>query len=80
MRVNAGQQFVIGGYTVGGRTFDSLVFGIYSGPRLLYVARTRNGFTPPLRESLMRRFRGWRQMLVLSPIGRRREAAVGAKA
>jgi ATP-dependent DNA ligase len=58
MRVNQGQEFVIGGYTSGGRTFDALVFGYYDGPRLLYAARTRNGFTPPLRESLMRRFRG----------------------
>jgi len=27
MRINLGQEFVIGGYTVGGRTFDALVFG-----------------------------------------------------
>jgi hypothetical protein len=43
MRVNGRQEFVIGGYTVGGRTFDALVFGYYEGPRLMYVARTRNG-------------------------------------
>ena len=61
MRVNDGQEFVIGGYTVGGRTFDGLVFGYYDGPRLLYAARTRNGFTPALRESLMRRFCGLEQ-------------------
>jgi ATP-dependent DNA ligase len=58
MRVNEGQEFVIGGYTIGGPTFDALVFGYYDGSRLLCAARTRNGFTPPLRESLMRRFRG----------------------
>jgi DNA ligase D-like protein (predicted ligase) len=58
MRVNRGQEFVIGGYTVGGRTFDALVFGYYDGDRLTYAARTRNGFTPSLREDLMRRFRG----------------------
>jgi ATP-dependent DNA ligase len=57
-RVNKGQEFVIGGYTVGGRTFDALIFGYYDGSRLLYAARTRSGFTPALRESLMRRFRG----------------------
>jgi ATP-dependent DNA ligase len=27
MRVNRGQEFVIGGYTVGGATFDAVVFG-----------------------------------------------------
>ncbi len=57
MRVNEGQEFVIGGYTVGGRTFDALVFGYYEGTRLIYVARTRNGFTPSIRAQLMQRFR-----------------------
>ena len=27
MRINRGQEFVIGGYTVGSNTFDALVFG-----------------------------------------------------
>jgi ATP-dependent DNA ligase len=39
MRVNAGQEFVIGGYTMGGTTFDALVFGYYDGDKLMYVAR-----------------------------------------
>jgi DNA ligase D-like protein (predicted ligase) len=58
MRVNQAQDFVIGGYTVGGSTFDALIFGYYDGPRLLYAGRTRSGFTPAVRESLMRGFRG----------------------
>ena len=37
MRVNQGQEFVIGGYTVGGAAFDALVFGYYDGVKLLYV-------------------------------------------
>lgn len=57
MRVNRGQEFVIGGYTVGGRTFDALIFGYYEGDRLLYAARTRSGFTPASRESLIRKFK-----------------------
>lgn len=57
MRVNEGQEFVIGGYTVGGRTFDALVFGYYEGGKLMYAARTRNGFTPSSREALLRSFR-----------------------
>jgi DNA ligase D-like protein (predicted ligase) len=57
MRVNRGQEFVIGGYTVGTRTFDALVFGYYEADRLVYVARTRNGFTPLVREQLFKRFR-----------------------
>jgi ATP-dependent DNA ligase len=58
MRLNRAQEFVIGGYTVGGRSFDALVFGYYEGDRLLYAARTRNGFTPALREQLFAKFQG----------------------
>jgi DNA ligase D-like protein (predicted ligase) len=58
MRVNKGQEFVIGGYTVGGTPFDALVFGYYDGDQLIYAARTRNGFTPLVRSQLFKRFRG----------------------
>jgi DNA ligase D-like protein (predicted ligase) len=58
MRINQGQEFVIGGYTVGTKTFDALIFGYYEGDRLIYVARTRNGFTPAMRQQLSRKFRG----------------------
>ncbi len=57
MRVNQGQEFVIGGYTVGGSSFDALVFGYYDGDNLIYVARTRNGFTPRSRAQLLERMR-----------------------
>jgi DNA ligase D-like protein (predicted ligase) len=56
MRINRGQEFVIGGYTKGGRSFDAVVFGYYDGTRLIYVARTRNGFTPASRDRMMERF------------------------
>jgi bifunctional non-homologous end joining protein LigD len=56
MRVNKQQEFVIGGYTIG-NPFDALVFGYYEGKRLMYIARTRNGFTPALWKSLFERFR-----------------------
>src|SRR5665213_430057 len=58
MRVNWTQEFVIGGYTIGGRHFDALIFGYWEGDRLMYAARTRSGFTPALREQLHQRFRG----------------------
>ena len=57
-RINQGQEFVIGGYTIGTRTFDALIFGYYEDDRLIYVARTRNGFTPAMRAQLFRKFRG----------------------
>ena len=58
MRVNQGQEFVIGGYTVGVEDVRRLVFGYYEGDRLIYAARTRNGFTPVVRAQLMKKFRG----------------------
>ena len=57
MRVNQGQEFVIGGYTVGGASFDALVFGYYDGGKLICAARTRNGFTPKLRAELLKKFK-----------------------
>ena len=56
MRVNRGQELVIGGYTIGTRTFDALIIGYYEGDRLVYASRTRNGFTPALRQQLSRKF------------------------
>ncbi len=58
MRVNQGQEFVIGGYTASAKNFDALIFGYYKDTQLIYAARTRNGFTPALREKLFRQFRG----------------------
>jgi len=58
MRINRGQELVVGGYTLGTNTFDALIVGYYDGDRLLYAARIRNGFTPIVREQLFKRFRG----------------------
>jgi len=58
MRINRGQEFVIGGYTRGTTTFDALIFGYYDGDDLLYAARTRSGFTPATRAQIFTRFRG----------------------
>jgi len=57
IRLNRSEEFVIGGYTRGGRTFDAVVLGRYEGGRLVYVARTRVGFTPASRERLMEKLR-----------------------
>jgi bifunctional non-homologous end joining protein LigD len=58
MRVNRGQELVIGGYLPAPKNFDSIVVGYYEGKKLIYVARVRNGFTPASREALFKRFRG----------------------
>jgi hypothetical protein len=44
-------------YTVGGATFDTVVYGYYEGKNLIYAARTLNGFTPKLRNELMKKFK-----------------------
>ena len=50
---------MIGGYTPAGRNFDAIIFGSYDDAgRLVYAARTRNGFTPASRDELFKRFRG----------------------
>jgi bifunctional non-homologous end joining protein LigD len=57
MRVNRGQEFVIGGYTPSNSNFDALIFGYYDGGNLRYVARTRNGFTPSTRQEVFKRLK-----------------------
>jgi ATP-dependent DNA ligase len=57
MRVNQGQELVIGGYTPSAKNFDALVIGYYEGPNLIYAARTRNGFTPASRAELFKKIK-----------------------
>src|ERR1700674_1264319 len=78
MRINKGQEFVIAGYTVGGATFAALIFGYYEGSKLLYVARTRNGFTPRLREDLLKRFAVWKSPSAHLQISRGQRRTLGA--
>ena len=57
MRVNQGQELVIGGYTPSPKNFDALVIGYYEEGKLIYAARTRNGFTPASRAELFKRIK-----------------------
>jgi DNA ligase D-like protein (predicted ligase) len=57
MRVNQGQELVIAGYTPSPRNFDALIVGYYEGGKLMYAARTRNGFTPASRAELFRKLK-----------------------
>jgi DNA ligase D-like protein (predicted ligase) len=52
MRLNIGQEFVIGGFTPGSHGVDALVVGFYSGDALIYAARVRAGLVPPTRREL----------------------------
>jgi hypothetical protein len=46
MRINKGQELVIGGYVPSGKNFDSLIVGYYEGDDLIYIARVRLRTTP----------------------------------
>jgi ATP-dependent DNA ligase len=56
-RVNRGQEFVIGGYTLE-NPFDALIVGYYEGEKLLYAAEVKNGFVPLVRREVASRFNG----------------------
>lgn len=79
MRVNQGEELVIGGYTPSDRNFDALIIGYYEKGKLLYAGRTRNGFTPPLRAELMKRLRPLQPMSAPLTICPKREADGGAR-
>src|SRR5258706_15844910 len=49
MRINKGQEVVIGGFMPGPQGVDSIIVGYYRGKDLYYVARVRNGFVPATR-------------------------------
>jgi DNA ligase D-like protein (predicted ligase) len=56
MRINKGQELVIGGYVPAPKNFDSIIVGYYELDDLIYVARVRNGFIPALRAKVFERF------------------------
>jgi len=49
LRINKGQEFVVGGYMPGPHGVDSIIVGYYRGKDLVYVARVRNGFVSATR-------------------------------
>jgi DNA ligase D-like protein (predicted ligase) len=56
MRINKGQELVIGGYVPAPKNFDSIIVGYYERDDLMYVARVRAGFVPALRAKVFERF------------------------
>jgi DNA ligase D-like protein (predicted ligase) len=52
MRINIGQEFVIGGFTPGSNGIDALVVGYYQGLKLTYAGRVRAGLVPASRRDL----------------------------
>ena len=57
-RINAGQEFVVGGYTPGSNGFDALVVGFYRGKDLMFAARVRAGFVTATRREVFGKIKG----------------------
>lgn len=57
MRINIGQEFVIGGFTPGSNGIDALIVGYYEGRKLIYAARVRAGLVPASRRELYDRLK-----------------------
>jgi DNA ligase D-like protein (predicted ligase) len=58
VRVNKGQELVIGGYIPASDNFDAILVGYYEGKDLLYAGKVRNGFVPATRYKVFESFRG----------------------
>jgi DNA ligase D-like protein (predicted ligase) len=57
LKVNKGQELVIGGYLSTAGCFGSLLVGYYEGKKLIFIAKIKNGFTPKLKQDLCQAFR-----------------------
>jgi ATP-dependent DNA ligase len=79
MRVNQGQELVIGGYTPSLKNSDALVIGYYEGANLIYAARTRNGFTPARAPNCSRQSNRWKSRNAPLLTCRRRRPDVGVR-
>jgi DNA ligase D-like protein (predicted ligase) len=57
MRINIGQEFVIGGFTLSTHGVDALIVGYYAAGKLIYAARVRAGLVPGSRRELYGRLK-----------------------
>ena len=57
-KTNKGQELVIGGYKPLGPTFEYLLAGYYEGPKLIFVAKIKNGVVPALKHEITKLFPG----------------------
>jgi DNA ligase D-like protein (predicted ligase) len=53
LRVNQGQEFVIGGYIPGKVGVEAIIVGYYQSRKLMYAAKVKNGFVPQTRRQVM---------------------------
>jgi bifunctional non-homologous end joining protein LigD len=55
LKLNQGQELVIGGYIPGERDFESLLVGYYEKGKLIFNAKVKNGFVPATRRAVFER-------------------------
>ncbi len=51
-RVNAREEFIIGGYRRGGPLLDAILVGRFQNDRLIFVEKVKNGFVPATRKQV----------------------------
>ena len=54
LKLNKGQEFVIGGYKPDAGSFQSILVGYYDGRKLIFAGKVRQGFNPVGRARLLR--------------------------
>src|SRR5436190_1430629 len=57
LKLNKGQEFVIGGYKPDGGSFQSILVGYYEGKKLIFAGKVRQGFNPVARARLLDQMR-----------------------
>lgn len=53
LKLNKGQEFVIGGYKPDARSFQSILVGYYEAKKLIFAGKVRQGFNPVGRARLL---------------------------
>ena len=79
MRINRGQEFVIGGYTVGTKTFDALIFGYTVAIGFCMPRARAMGSHPPCASSCSRDFAHWKSPMPVCEPPRSEERPLGAR-
>src|SRR5256714_3661918 len=54
LKLNKGQEFVIGGYKPDAGSFQSILVGYYEGKKLIFAGKVRQGFNPVGRTRLLK--------------------------
>ncbi|HEV2804752.1 MAG TPA: non-homologous end-joining DNA ligase [Chthoniobacterales bacterium] len=59
LKLNKGQEFVIGGYKPDAGSFQSILVGFYEAKKLIFAGKVRQGFNPVGRARLLKELTPW---------------------